>query len=152
MTKEFIAILQDMAKEYELLAKYNGGRDYLRWNALRACIEEQENNEAKTCTTCQNNNSHHGVCDICHEFSCWTPIGGWKKNLNVLPRVYPKNNNKGNCTNGDMIKAMFPDVDISELNRFINFSLDHSKCSSVKSDWWNAPYKREVEADGENNN
>lgn len=34
----------------------------------------------KTCDTCQNNNSHHGVCDICHNSSCWTPIGGWKKN------------------------------------------------------------------------
>lgn len=40
MTKEFIAILEDMAQEYELLAKYNGGKDYLRWNALQACIDE----------------------------------------------------------------------------------------------------------------
>lgn len=36
MTKEFIAILEDMVKEYELLAKYNGGKDYLRWNVLQA--------------------------------------------------------------------------------------------------------------------
>ena len=35
MTKEFKAIIADMVKEYELLAKYNGGRDYLRWNALQ---------------------------------------------------------------------------------------------------------------------
>ena len=42
MTKEFIAILEDMTKEYELLAKYNGGKDYLRWNVLRACLEEQK--------------------------------------------------------------------------------------------------------------
>lgn len=40
MTKEFIAIIEDMVKEYELLAKYNGGKDYLRWNALQACIDE----------------------------------------------------------------------------------------------------------------
>lgn len=40
MTKEFIAILEDMAQEYELLAKYNGGKDYLRWNALLAVIDE----------------------------------------------------------------------------------------------------------------
>lgn len=40
MTKEFIAILEDMVKEYELLAKYNGGKDYLRWNVLQACIDE----------------------------------------------------------------------------------------------------------------
>ena len=42
MTNEFIAILEDMAKEYELLAKYNGGRDYLRWNALQAAVMEQK--------------------------------------------------------------------------------------------------------------
>ena len=40
MTKEFIAVLEDMVKEYELLAKYNGGKDYLRWNVLQACIDE----------------------------------------------------------------------------------------------------------------
>lgn len=40
MTKEFIAILKDMAKEYELLAKYNGGKDYLRWDALLAAVDE----------------------------------------------------------------------------------------------------------------
>lgn len=40
MTKEFIAILEDMVKEYELLAKYNGGKDYLRWNALCAAVDE----------------------------------------------------------------------------------------------------------------
>lgn len=40
MTKEFIAVLEDMVKEYEFLAKYNGGKDYLRWNVLQACIDE----------------------------------------------------------------------------------------------------------------
>lgn len=40
MTKEFIAILEDMSKEYELLAKYNGGKDYLRWNALLVALKE----------------------------------------------------------------------------------------------------------------
>lgn len=35
MTKEFKAIIADMVKEHELLAKYNGGKDYLRWNALQ---------------------------------------------------------------------------------------------------------------------
>ena len=40
MTKEFIAILEDMSKEYELLAKYNGGKDYLRWNALQVALKE----------------------------------------------------------------------------------------------------------------
>ena len=40
MTKEFIAILEDMVQEYELLAKYNGGKDYLRWNALQVALKE----------------------------------------------------------------------------------------------------------------
>ena len=40
MTKEYKAILKDMIEEYELLAKYNGGKDYLRWNVLQACIDE----------------------------------------------------------------------------------------------------------------
>ena len=40
MTKEFMAILEDMIREYELLAKYNGGKDYLRWNVLRTCADE----------------------------------------------------------------------------------------------------------------
>lgn len=47
MTKEFIAILEDMVKEYELLSKYNGGKDYLRWNVLQACIDEAKDHEEK---------------------------------------------------------------------------------------------------------
>lgn len=38
MTKEFKAIIADMVNEYELLAKYNGGKDYLRWNALQVAM------------------------------------------------------------------------------------------------------------------
>ena len=33
-----IKVLKDMLKEYELLAKYNGGTDYDRWNALDMAI------------------------------------------------------------------------------------------------------------------
>lgn len=40
MTKEYKAILKDMIKEYELLAKYNGGKDYLRYNALQVAEME----------------------------------------------------------------------------------------------------------------
>lgn len=42
MTKEFKAIIADMVKEYELLAKYNGGKDYLRWNALQVAETDLE--------------------------------------------------------------------------------------------------------------
>lgn len=47
MTKEYKAILKDLIKEYELLAKYNGSKDYLRWNVLRACLEEQKEERSK---------------------------------------------------------------------------------------------------------
>lgn len=28
--------------------------------------------DSKTCDSCRNQNSHHGVCDICHEHRLWT--------------------------------------------------------------------------------
>ena len=42
-----IMVLKDMLKEYELLAKYNGGTDYDRWKALDMAIKalEQEPSE-----------------------------------------------------------------------------------------------------------
>lgn len=41
--------------------------------ALNMAIKalEQEST-TKTCKTCRNYGSHHGVCDICHDCSCWT--------------------------------------------------------------------------------
>ena len=37
-----IMVLKDMLKEYELLAKYNGGTDYDRWKALDMAIKALE--------------------------------------------------------------------------------------------------------------
>ncbi len=37
-----IKVLKDMLKEYELLAKYNGGTDYDRYCALDMAIKELE--------------------------------------------------------------------------------------------------------------
>ena len=34
-----VMVLKDMCKEYELLAKYNGGVDYDRWKALEMLIK-----------------------------------------------------------------------------------------------------------------
>ena len=42
-----IKVLKGMLKEYELLAKYNGGTDYDRWNALDMAIKALEQ-EPKT--------------------------------------------------------------------------------------------------------
>lgn len=41
------------------------------------------------------------------------------------------------ATNGDMIKAMFPNV--------VNSNLDLVTAFNNAKYWWNAPYKREVE-------
>lgn len=44
-----------------------------------------------------------------------------------------------NATNGDMIKAMFPNVD-----KFHNMLLEnHSKNCLFNDDWWNRPYRKE---------
>ena len=45
----------------------------------------------------------------------------------------------GNLTNGDMIKAMFP----NELLTSITGTLWLGDNMSFNKDWWNAPYKRE---------
>ena len=44
----------------------------------------------------------------------------------------------GNLTNGDMIKAMFP----NELLTSITSTLWWGDNMSFNKDWWNAPYKR----------
>ena len=58
-----------------------------------------------------------------------------------------------NATNGDMIKALFPNVRIderleenlsTELNIIIVKGIDGGT-SPFYRNWWNAPYKREVE-------
>lgn len=46
MTKEAMQILTDMIKEYELLAKYNGGRDYQRYTVLCEICKELKAKEA----------------------------------------------------------------------------------------------------------
>lgn len=48
MTKKAMMILDDMIKEYELLAKYNGGKDYERYSVLcDICKELKEKEELK---------------------------------------------------------------------------------------------------------
>lgn len=46
MTKKAMMILKDMIKEYELLAKYNGGRDYERYSVLCDICKELKEKEA----------------------------------------------------------------------------------------------------------
>ena len=51
------------------------------------------------------------------------------------------------ATNGDMIKAMFSNVQIREVCRseLIEFTLDSVVGTTVTKDWWDAPYKAESE-------
>ena len=42
--------------------------------------------DSKTCDSCRNKNSHHGVCDICHEHQCWTAKEGEYKAENCISR------------------------------------------------------------------
>lgn len=62
------------------------------------------------------------------------------KNGTVLPQ---------NSTNGDMIKAMFPSIEIIDLPRFkevytgIPFGKLIGANIDCMRDWWDAPYERE---------
>lgn len=48
-----------------------------------------------------------------------------------------------NATNGDVIKAMFPNIPIDEDDFFVRKSR-HDNTEYWK-EWWNAPYKKESE-------
>lgn len=61
------------------------------------------------------------------------------------------------ATNGDMIKAMFPNaqIDYHEKSDLVDdyvtvFIKGCDTCQDYSYGWWNAPYKKEVE-DGYNN-
>ena len=61
------------------------------------------------------------------------------KNMNVIPKV---------ITNGDMIKAMFPNVIIKESTdvfhlKYETVNSDPLFCVQVSKKWWNAPYEVE---------
>lgn len=69
-------------------------------------------------------------------------------------------NNKNGCTpfyipegatNGDMIKAMFPNCEQKEhmnngyFEMYFDNDLKNASYMRVSKDWWRAPYKKEVE-------
>lgn len=52
---------------------------------------------------------------------------------------------KQEVTNGDVIKAIFPNIDIEQIEDIIDV-YGMSKCRvTYDTDWWNAPYKAESE-------
>lgn len=55
-----------------------------------------------------------------------------------------------NPTNGDIFKAMFPDVEYKIIRKlsgcdYIEVKLDNINRHQFELDWWNTPYKRGVE-------
>ena len=58
-----------------------------------------------------------------------------------------------NATNGDVIKAMFPQIEVEHNNSGIHdlmnvYNLDSNKVqfpTPLFTDWWDAPYKSESE-------
>jgi len=50
-------------------------------------------------------------------------------------------------TNGDMIKAMFPNIEsrLDEKTGIILVKWTDGTTKTFKASWWNAPYKKEVE-------
>ena len=55
----------------------------------------------------------------------------------------------GNMTNGDMIKAIFPDVEVKERNNVyeVYFGIG-TAIQFFNHQWWNAPYEAESEDEG----
>lgn len=52
-----------------------------------------------------------------------------------------------NPTNGDILKAIFPDVEYKIIRKlsgcdYIEVKLDNINRHQFELDWWNAPYKR----------
>lgn len=51
-----------------------------------------------------------------------------------------------NATNGDVIKALFPDVKIHQSGGYTGCLFRPSvMLDDIRSEWWNAPYKAESE-------
>lgn len=71
MTNEAMQILEDMIKEYELLAKYNGGRDYKRYSDLLDICKELKDKEAAAVT----------ICDWCNKETNQTSYVGYVYHL-----------------------------------------------------------------------
>lgn len=65
----------------------------------------------------------------------------------VISTIYD-NTISEDATNGDMIKAMFPNADIEYWAEYSTYNVEFPNDNDVKHfsyDWWNAPYKAESE-------
>ena len=77
------------------------------------------------CPRYEKNKRLNAECRTCDFFSIVAPSG---------------------ATNGDMIKAMFPNAKIHQSGGYTGCLFQPSvMLEDTKSDWWNAPYKAESE-------
>ncbi len=61
----------------------------------------------------------------------------------VLDAIYNGTPIPDNATNGDVIKAMFPNTQTRENDSdFIEYTLDGIVGTCVEKNWWNSPYQK----------
>ena len=67
---------REAINDYEEYKKHNdlviNSVSYAIANSIPLTERTSEQSDKRTCTTCRNHGSHHGICDICHDYSCWT--------------------------------------------------------------------------------
>lgn len=51
----------------------------------------------------------------------------------------------GKVTNGDMIKALFPDIELEHIEDIINVYCLCEHSVTFDTEWWNSPYRAESE-------
>ena len=72
------------------------------------------------------------------DFNSIETIREWIDNAPTVPAITIPDN----ATNGDMIKALFPNQDSDAVDSAALLGLDGYVLSTFPKSWWNAPYKR----------
>lgn len=86
----------------------------------------------KVCVTRERNIKH---CETCSDRFACRILNLPKADVIEIP---------DNATNGDMIKAMFPDLEVEIEGNYITCWIDEHRWVGFDLSWWNAPYKKEV--------
>ena len=97
-----------------------------------------------------NRNNHNNIvhyqkaCECAEEHR---QLAGWLKELKQLrEQEHCKDIEIPNgATNGDMIKTMFPNIEIEGIGGEIKCIATQNGTSYFALDWWNAPYKKSGE-------
>ena len=93
--------------------------------------------ECRTCDNCRNQNSNHGVCDICHEHKCWTAKESEYKAENTVPEeIYTQ----------EYLARKDAELKLYKIEQIIK---DHDN-DRIPEDYWYIDKIREVLEDGRN--